>query len=430
MTLEECIQVALSNSNIMRDLGGSIIRTPGSVLSRATPALTYTDPRLGEEAALAAFDANLFASNSFEHNDRALNNAFFGQSGLFRQNLNVTQVGVNKRSATGGIFTLRNITTYDRNNQISNRFPFDSSETYMEAEVRQPLLQGAGTEFNRIAGPGATPGQLNGVLLARVRTDISLIDFEQSVRDLLADVESAYWDLYYSYRDLEARIDVRDIAEDTLNRQPEESTPIGSRAQAQEQVFRFEAEIVDALNGRPLDATRTNNSTSPGTFRGIGGLRYCERRLRLIMGVPINDGSLIRPADAPYGGPIMYEWSECLGQALQNRTELRRQQWVVKQRELELIANRNFLKPQLDLISRYRQRGFGENLLGTNSATSSLWDNQFQEWQVGVEYNLPVGLRKAHAAIQNSRLALSREAELLKEQERYVHFGLSNAVAY
>ena len=27
------------------------------------------------------------------------------------------------------------------------------------ADMRQPLLQGAGTQFNRIAGPGATPGQ-------------------------------------------------------------------------------------------------------------------------------------------------------------------------------------------------------------------------------------------------------------------------------
>ncbi len=30
---------------------------------------------------------------------------------------------------------------------------------------------------------------------------------------------------------------------------------------------------------------------------------------------------------------------------------------------------------------------------------------------------------------QNSRLSLSREVELLKEQERFVHFGLSNAIA-
>lgn len=103
--------------------------------------------------------------------------------------------------------------------------------------------------------------------------------------------------------------------------------------------------------------------------------------------------------------------------------------WVVKQRELELLANKNFLRPQLDLVSRYRTRGFGQDLLGGNSAASNLWDNQFQEWSLGVEYNLPVGLRRAHAAVQNSKLNLAREVELLQEQERFVHYGLSNAVA-
>ena len=73
-------------------------------------------------------------------------------------------------------------------------------------------MLGAGTDFNRIAGPGALPGQLNGVLLARVRTDISLVDFERSVRDFVADVENAYWDLYFAYRDLEAKTEARNKA--------------------------------------------------------------------------------------------------------------------------------------------------------------------------------------------------------------------------
>lgn len=429
LSLEECIQIALANSTIIRDLGGTVLRSPNAAIASLDPALAYTDPRVGEEAALSAFDANLFVNNSFEHNDRGLNNAFFGENGLFRQNLNVTQVGLNKRSATGGVLTLRNVTTYDRNNQLSNRFPLDSSETFVEAGIRQPLLQGAGTEFNRIAGPGATPGAFNGILLSRIRTDISLVDFEQSVRDLLADVENAYWDLYFSYRDLEAKIDVRDIAQDTLDRQPAELTAAGAKAQAEEQVYRLEAEIVDAINGRPLDSTRTNNGSTGGTFRGFGGLRVCERRLRLIIGLPINDGMLIRTTDSPFSGPMMYDWNVSLAEALQHRTELKRQKWVIKQRELELIANRNFLRPQLDLVTGYRARGFGQNLVGTNSATSSLWDNEFQEWNMGLEYNLPVGLRRAHAAVQNSKLNLVRETELLKEQERFVQFGLSNAVS-
>jgi len=36
-----------------------------------------------------------------------------------------------------------------------------------EAYARQPLLQGGGVDFNRIAGPNGTPGLINGVVIAR-----------------------------------------------------------------------------------------------------------------------------------------------------------------------------------------------------------------------------------------------------------------------
>ncbi len=63
---------------------------------------------------------------------------------------------------------------------------------------RQPLLQGAGTFYNRIAGPydpftGTGTVQFDGVVLARIRTDISLADFEAGVRNLVNEVENGYW---------------------------------------------------------------------------------------------------------------------------------------------------------------------------------------------------------------------------------------------
>ena len=60
-------------------------------------------------------------------------------------------------------------------------------------------------EFNRIAGPITTPGVYNGVLIARLNTDVALTDFEIAVRDLVSNVENAYWDLYFGYRVLDAR---------------------------------------------------------------------------------------------------------------------------------------------------------------------------------------------------------------------------------
>ena len=428
MTLQESISQALGSSRIMRDLGVTVIRSPQSITTNLDPAIVYSDPKLGEEAALSAFDANMFASSFYENNDRGLNNQFFGVNGNFMQDLSTTQIGINKRSATGGLFSLRDVTVYDRNNQLSNRFNPFSWDSYVEAQIRQPLLQGAGTEFNRIAGPGAAPGQLNGVLIARVRTDINLVEFERTVRDFVSDVENAYWDLYFAYRDLDARIEVRGIAEDTLRTLAPSDTSVGKLAQAQEQVDRFQSEVVDSLNGRVIDGTRTNNGSVGGSFRGSGGIRVSERKLRLMIGLAINDGTLIHPSDKPTVAKIMHDWNSSIHDALTRREELRKQRWIVKQRELELIGHRNFLKPQLDMVSQYRMRGFGQDLVGPVSATSSLFNGQYQEWQLGLEYQMPVGFRRANAAVRNSHLALVRESEVLREQERSVHYGLSNAI--
>lgn len=429
LTVDECIQHALENSKVVRDLGGALLRSPDTAVTRFDPALQFSDARTGEQAALSEFDANLFASALFENNDRELNNRFFGNQGIFQQDLHNYEVGISKRSATGGLMTLRQQIVYDNNNQLSNGFGPSSFDNIVDAEIRHPLMQGAGTEFNRIAGPGASAGQINGVLIARVRTDISQSEFETAVVDLLADVENAYWDLYYAYRDLEAKVAARDIAKDTLRRLPKNATSSGDVAQAEEQVYRFEAEIIDALNGRAIDGTRTNNGSSGGTFRPIGGLRFHERKLRLLVGMPINDGQLIRPSDQPTGAPVAYDWSTSIAEAIQNRPELKRQAWVIKQRQLELTANRNFLKPQIDVIGRYRFRGFGDHLVnhsGVSNATDSLLSGDMQEWQMGVEYQSPVGFRKAHAAVRNSQIALKREVNVLQEQQRNVHFGLSN----
>lgn len=433
MTLEQAVQIALNNSKVIRDLGGTVLRAPHATPTRNDPAIVFSDARFGEEAALSEFDAVLSSSLFFEKNDRRLNNRFFGNQGFFEQDLHNYSLGLSKRSAAGTQMSIRGLTTYDHNNQLSNAIGPASWEQHAETEVRHPLMLGGGTQFNRIAGPGARPGQINGVLIARVRTDISLTDFERSIRDFIADVENAYWDLYFSYRDLEARIDARDIALVTAKKLERQSATQGSgdAAQAMEQYYRFEVDLVDAVTGRSVDGTRTNNGSSAGSFRGTGGVRVAERRLRLMLGMAINDGNLIQPTDEPSIAPLLPDWNQACAEALTRREEIRRQKWLVKQRELELIANRHFLQPQLDLIGRYRFRGFGNEWINNtqiSDATSNLLGGDYQEWQAGVEYNIPVGLRKGHAAVRNSQLALHREVQLLHEQERNVVFGLSNAM--
>jgi hypothetical protein len=443
LKLDEVVQIALSQSKVIRDLGGAVVRTPQNAETFYDPATIETDPRFGMDAALSAFDAQLTGSVFGEKNDRALNNEFFGGgTRLLDQDLAVWQWQLAKRAVTGSQFAFRHYTDYDSNNAPSNLFS-SAYNTNFEAEMRQPLLQGAGINFNRIAGPNNVPGLYNGILIARVNTDVELAEFEIAVRDLVANLENAYWDLYFAYRDLDAKVAARDGSLLTWRRihalanAGRRGGEAEKEAQAREQFYRFQEDVQNALSGRLVDGTTVNNGSSGGTFRGTGGVQVAERRLRMLMGLPPSDGRLIRTADEPVTAPIHFDWAEITQESLVRRVELRRQRFVTRRHELEWIASKNYLMPQLDAVGRYRWRGFGNDLLKTDTTGRGRFDNayadltsgDFQEWQLGLELNVPIGFRREFAAVRNAELLLCRARAILHEQEHLVLHDAAGAVA-
>ena len=442
IALEEVVQLTLSRSKVLRDLGGAVLQSPATADTYWNAALQETDPRFGVDAALSAFDAK-FSSNIFgEKNDRALNNEFFGGgTRLLQQDALVMQSQLSKRAVTGSEFTFSHNIEYDANNAPSNLFP-SAWNVNLETEFRHPLLQGGGMKYNRIAGPTRTPGIYNGVLIARINTDVELADFELAVRNLVSNVENAYWDLYYSYRDLDAKIAARDSSLDTWRRihalfeAGRRGGEAEKEAQAREQFFRFQEEVQNALGGRLIDGTRTGNGSSGGTFRGNGGVLVAERKLRMLMGLPPSDGLLLRPSDEPITAPVQFDWHEVTRETVVRRAELRRQRFQIRRYELEWIASKNHLMPRLDAVGRYRWRGFGDDLLDTSSnnppfdnAYEDLTGGDFQEWQLGLELSVPIGQRRAFTAARNAEMQLCRARAILREQEHQVLHDVAASVS-
>ena len=441
VTLEEVVQHAMTNSMVLRDLGATLLRTPTIVSTRYQRALLETNPQFGIEAALSEFDTHLSGNANFQDNDRIINNRFFGGgTSLFIQDRHDYVAQLSKRAATGAEFAVRSLTDYDANNAPANLFG-SAWQQQVEGEVRQPLLQGGGLTFNRIAGPGATPGNYNGVLIAKVNNDANATEFERAMQSYVSEIENAYWDLYFAYRDLAAKQEALDNALKTWERakarveeQPEQE-PL-----AREQYYRFHSELQDSLSGKLGQRTQNNNGTTGGTVRGFNGVQVAERRLRLLIGDSVNSRVLLRPVTEPVAAPLVWDWNAIVNEALQNRPESRQQRLAVKRRQLELLASRNFLAPRLDAIGRYRVRGLGHNLAGggsdliggpsgdsLESAVNELGTFNHQEWELGVEFSVPLGYRRGHAAVQHAELQIARDLAVLHEQERQVVHDLSNA---
>ncbi len=426
ISLEEVVRITLENSEVIRDIGGRIVASPGATKTRLDSALEETNPLSGVEAALSAFDAQFNTSLDLTHDEPAFNNLFFGggarslkrRTGLF--NLDFT-----KTAATGTTFTARKQINYDGNNSPANLFP-SAYEVTVTGEFRHPLLQGSGVEFNRIAGPQSTPGQYNGVVLARINTDVALADFELAVRNLLHEVESTYWELYFSYRQLDATKQARDFALDSwqitddIVRSGSEKMGTEQEPLVRERYYAAQSQVEAALAG------------SGSGIGATGGVYGVERQLRLLMGLPPADERILRPANEPLRVDVRFDWEIALKEAMWRRPELRRQQWQIKRRELELLAARNFGQARLDLVGLYRWRGFGDDLAGdTNvpngSAFEDLLTGNLQDWQMGVQFSAPIGNRRGHAAIRHAELQLARERAIYSEQELAISHELATA---
>jgi len=443
LTLEETIRLTMANSPVLRDLGARMLASPSAVPTPNDPAIIESNPRIGVEAALSAFDAQYASSMFWNKVDRPTNTAAtFG--GIFNtvqeQDGAAYRSELSKVNATGGRSAVRYNVDYLWSNNPTVAFP-SAYTNNLEFVVQQPFLQGSGVEFNRINGPASTPGQTGlstGVLLARLNTDISLADFEAEVRNLVSNVENSYWDLYFAYRDLEAKIAGRDSALETWRR-IEALGNAGARggeaaneAQARQQYFLFRAQVENALSGVSGQSTQTGNGA--GRFVGAGGVYARENNLRYLMGLPPTDGRLIRPIDEPSTAQVSFDWAEAVPESLYRRVELRRQKWVIKNRELQLVASRNFLMPRLDGTALYRFYGLGDDYLHPqasgqfNNAVQNLTGGDFQEWQMGLNLNIPLGYRQAYAAVRNAELQVAREKAILKEQELRVVHDLTAAV--
>jgi hypothetical protein len=194
-----------------------------------------------------------------------------------------------KTLSTGGQVALTHDWNYSSNNSLARLFPsaYDGS---VGVEFRQPLWAGSGTQFTSIAGP---IGQINervtgvnqGIVIARINRNISLDDFEIDVRKQLYDIVNVYWDLYLAYHEYEEYL--------------------ASRARAEV---------------------------------ALSAVWETEARLRRLMGLPTNDGRLIKPCDDPTTDAVQAEWQQYLCNALVMRNELRNDSTLLRVTRLTASA--------------------------------------------------------------------------------------------
>lgn len=438
MSLQECIQIALKNSRIIKSAGqfqsaqNSLFTAGERVNSVYDPAIQQSGVlfgSLGTEAALSAFDVDFASSMFWGRNESVQNRIFKGvPGGTATSETAAFNTSLSKQMGYGASVGLSHQMNYLGSNADGLLFP----STYtgnIGIDYRQPLLAGSGSEFVRTAGPrtgfGAITGVSQGVTIARINNDISIADFESTVRALVRDVETTYLDLYLAYRNYDTATKSRNSALQTWRVAHITRENGGARrgfknwqeAQARDRFFETDAQ---KLNARSEIYSQ-------------------ETRLRNLVQLPVNDGRIIRPVDEPVIAQIDPDWYQSLAEGLTERVELRRQKWIVKSLQLQLSAAKNAARPQLDFVANYTVNGFGNRLIGQSDkdplGTPQGLDNAYESftqgnqtgWTAGLDFSVPLGLRRSKTQVRNIELRLAKSQKVLQAQELEIAHELAAA---
>jgi outer membrane protein TolC len=435
MTLQEAMQLAIANNKMIRQRANSatLVQNPSLSPSVYDPAIRQSGFLFGNrgvEAALADFDAQFTSGLVVGRNQSVFNQGGSTLAGGFVNNSNtgVFTSSLSKVFATGGTLSLNHNWNYLDTNVPGVLFP-SSYTGFLQAQFTQPLWGQSGVEYTRIAGPnrsgfGSITGVSQGVTIARINEDISLADFEQAVQSMVKDVEDLYWELFLAYRRYDAAVANQESALRSW-REVKAKMEVGAiggnasaEAQARENYFDTRAQVETQLNN----------------------IYSVENQFRRLLGLAVNDGRVIRPADSPLFAEYVVNWESVLSDALTRRVELQRQKWQIKSLELQLAAAENAANPQLNFVSSYQLNGFGDDLAltgtmadgltraGYRSAYGTLVRGDLTGWTLGFQFAMPVGLRAANAQKRNIELQLMKARAGLAAAEQDISHDLADSL--
>ena len=245
LSLDEAVMIALDNSPVIRDRGGRVLTFPDAVRTTLDPAVLKSDPNLGIDASLSAFDTQFEAGLLYNGGGSSVNSAFSsGQFGVFAQPETLAKMGVGRVLRSGTKVSVGGVGGYDE--ELAGGF-----YAAYGAEARHPLMRGAGTQFNQIAGPLAKPGMYRGVLISQLEHNQARLEVEQSVSELVRDVAIVYWELFFAYQNLEAKQTALDNARKAWEREQQRVaqnvSPADVEALARQQYYSAEAGVRNAI---------------------------------------------------------------------------------------------------------------------------------------------------------------------------------------
>lgn len=368
LTLDEAIQIALANADVIRVLTGTTATSTGSTIY--DPAIVNTDI----DQARSLFDPVLDMNNTYRRfeNLESIGPTIFGTD-LEQYDFNL---GLTQKKATGGTAGF-GVTTMPTARNVPGSFINPQTPTSVEASYTQPLLKGRGSRVN-----------LAPIVIARINTERSFYQLKLTVQELVRSVVDGYWSLVQARVELWARQQQVEQLEYAFNRleaqRRADLADLGDTAQAKVSLEQFRANLI-STQARVLDL---------------------EGALYNVLGLPPVPDMRLVPITPPIRERIDTEWDALVATAAEQRPEVVERKLAIEAIQQQLIINCNNTLPQLDAVGLARVNG-----LSADTPIGVITSDPFQatDIQVGLTLRTPLGQRGARAALRQQELTLARE---------------------
>ena len=305
-------------------------------------------------------------------------------------------LSIDKRLRSGGAFSANYGFTYDlvdNGGEFLNLNP--AWRSTFSVSIEQPLVQGRGQEVNEL-----------GIRIARVNHRQSLHEFERTVQELLRDTQLSYWNLVYAI-----------LNESSLRRSVDAARQTREQLVQQFEVGR--ADLADLAHG-----TLYSEGVEAELARAAGGIQDAEQQLRILLGLPSDDGLRIEPVEKPLAAVFKPDWKKGVRTAFQMRPDLKSQANRVQSARLVMRQSAETLRPDIDAVGTVGVSGLYDTL---PKSTAQLDSGDYLNWSLGVRWQQSFYRRAEKATHELSELSLAREQATLYAIEQTVLNELQDA---
>ncbi len=327
LTLDEAIRKALDNNNNIE-------------ISRDDVRLQETQIR----SIRGFYDLGFTATPTYTRNSTTGSSA----TNDFSVNASLTQ-----QLGTGG-----NFSTFFNNSRTENAFAQaqvssgqigsgGSSAIYSSnygIRYSQPLMRNLGIDNTR-----------RNLRIAQRRLEQTDAEFRRQTIDIIALVQRTYWDLVFAIRDQQNRSANLDLTRENL-RQVEARIAAGAaaplaRAEVETELANREGDVLLATQ----QVSIVENSLKQLLLRDVNAPEWSQNLL---------------PTDRPVLDPTPISLDAAIGDAMDNRFELRRLKLAQDINSIDISFFKNQTKPQIDLNTSFSLNGFSRGGTSTDFNTT------------------------------------------------------------